>query len=305
MKIQYTVAPARLKCLLFAMAIVFLTQPCFAQDQEKHEFSAFIGGGYSSLKYDVANGSHSLGFGGGAGLGYSYFFNDYVGVGSGLEISRFSAQAKAGNFAGSYKANDGEEDFIFRYTINNYKENQYLWAINIPLMLQLQYPLLFDDHFCYLALGGRLGIPVGSKYKTSEIAYTASAYYPQYDLLLEGPPSQGLGSLYGQSYTNDISFKTYFALSAEMGVKWMIADQFSLYTGLYFDYGLNDISPNGENLNLLIYNQRQPSKLTNNSILSSLYSQDDYIKKATDKVTPLAIGIKLRLAFRLPEAVCF
>ncbi len=289
-------------CCLIGM---FSLQVSFAQYQEKHEISAFIGGGYSSLKYSVDNGKHKLGFGGTAGIGYNFFFSDYVSLGTGAEISRYSARAEAGNFAGSYPTNDGEEDFTFIYTINNYKENQYLWTVNVPLMLQLQYPLFFDDHFCYLALGGRVGFPVGSKYKTTEIAYTASAYYPQYDLLLTDPPSQGLGTFYGQSYSDDIDFKMLFALSAEMGFKWMIADQFSLYTGLYCDYGLNDISPEAQNMDLLIYNKEQPSKLNNNSILCSLYSNDEVVKKVTGKIKPLAFGIKIRLAFRVPDALCF
>jgi hypothetical protein len=286
------------------IGLIFSFMPCYAQYQEKNEISFFAGGGYSTLYYylhQVPNGKLNPGYGGTTGLGYTRFFNDFIGIGTGVEIGYYTAKTTIEQFSDSYPAFDKEDNFDFHYTVDGYVEKQNLLAINIPLMFQIQFPLLHDEHLCYVALGGRVGFPVRSGYNSSASSYTTSAYYPQYDVLLESPVSQGLGVFHNRKYNDKFKFHTMYMLSAELGMKWMISDQFSLYMGVYFDYGFTDIYKNKQYEYFLKYSADNPISLPNQSILKSRYNYDNTANFFAGRVFPDALGIKMRFAFRIPD----
>ena len=287
------------------IGLILLFMPCYAQYQEKNEISFFAGGGYSTLYYylhQVPNGKFTPGYGGTTGLGYTRFFNDFIGIGTGVEMGYYTAKTTIEQFSGKYSAFDKEDNFEFRYTVDGYEEKQNLLAVNIPLMLQLQYPLLHDEHLCYFAFGGRVGFPIRSNFNSTASSYTTSAYYPQYDVLLESPASQGLGVFRNRKFKDNLQFRTMYMLSAEIGMKWMISDQFSLYTGVYFDYGLVDIYKNTQYESFLKYSADNPTSLPSQSILKARYNQDNMMNSFTGRVFPNALGIKIRLSFRIPDS---
>jgi outer membrane protein OmpA-like peptidoglycan-associated protein len=74
--------------------------------------------------------------------------------------------------------------------------------------------------------------------------------------------------------------------SAEMGVKWKIGNRNALYTGIYADYGFNNI-------------QKTNDKTFVQSALSAENPPMSPMVEAgfTDKITPLAEGLKIRFAF--------
>jgi hypothetical protein len=290
------------------ISLILLFAPCYAQYQEKNEISFSAGGGYSTLyHYMHHEGKFTPGYGGTTGLGYTRFFNDFFGIGTGVEIGYYASKTAIGQFSDRYPAFDKEDNFEFRYTIDGYSEKQNLLAVNIPLMLQLQFPLLHDEHLFYVALGGRIGFPVRSQYSSSASSYTTSAYYSKYDVVLESPASQGLGIFHNRKYKDDLPFKTMYMLSAEMGIKWMLSDQFSIYTGIYFDYGTHDIYQNKNYEYFLKYSADNPTDLPNQSILKSRYVREGLTDSFAGKVLPNALGIKIRLAFRIPDkgSCCF
>jgi outer membrane protein OmpA-like peptidoglycan-associated protein len=93
-----------------------------------------------------------------------------------------------------------------------------------------------------------------------------------------------------------MKFKTAFFASVETGVKWKLNEVLSLYTGVYADYGLNDMRKSG-NEPLVAYNNADPRDFKVNGVLYSQYAQNGTPQSFTDKVTPLAAGVKLGLAF--------
>jgi hypothetical protein len=285
--------------------MTFLWLTCYAQYQERNEISVSAGAGYSTLMYNLNNGKNEPGYGGTVGIGYTFFFNDFFGIGTGGEIGYYNSKARVANFSDRYAAHDGEESFEFRYDVNDYEEEQSLLSVNIPLMLHLQLPLFHDEHLCYIALGGRVGIPISSEYNSSSSSYKTSAYYSQYDVELEGPNSQGLGIFRNRTSKGDFKFETMYMLSAEVGMKWMTSDHYSLYTGVYCDYGLYTIFPNNQQESFLKYDSNNPTSLANISILRSRYLPDKNINSfnsfAANKLFPAALGLKFRLAFRIPD----
>jgi|GEM_PF-736581 len=293
------------------IAMIFLFMPCHAQYQEKNEVSIFTGGGFSPLYYtlhNVPDSKFTSGFGGVAGLGYTFFFNNVIGIGTGAEIGLYNSKVKIGQFFDKYLSSDGEEGFEFRYTVNGYTEKQNLFAVQIPLFVQFQFPVFSDDHLTYFTLGGRVGFPFSSEYRSSSDSYTTSGYYSQYDVLLEAPVSQGFGVFHNRSYKDDLKLNhTFYMLSAEVGMKWLVSDHFSLYTGIYFDYSVSDVYQNKQYDPFLKYSATDPTAFSNLSILQSRYYQDNNPSSFTGRIFPHALGIKIRLSFRIPNkgSCCF
>jgi outer membrane protein OmpA-like peptidoglycan-associated protein len=91
-------------------------------------------------------------------------------------------------------------------------------------------------------------------------------------------------------------------------VKWRLNEKFSLYTGLFFDYGFNNIYK--ENSGFLTKDQRirtrffefdpMKAEMTSNSILTSRYTHNGGNEQNfTNKISPIAFGVKVRLAINL------
>lgn len=273
-----------------------------AQEQSKHELSVSGGIGLSTLKFDVNNGDHTQKIGGTISFGYSYFFNDNWAINTGLEITNYNSDATLNSFTDSYSAKDTEGDFTFNTSVSDYKEEQRSIFLNIPVMGQFQTPVM-DNHKFYVAAGAKIGIPVSSSYKTSGANFETSGTYP--GETISNVPGLGFHKFTGKKVDEDLKLKTAFMLSLETGMKWALPSSMSLYTGIYFDYGLNDIRNSDKDLKFLTY--QDPSTGTKaedfhlNSALQSQYTENGRTQSMTDKAIPMALGLKVRLAFSLPR----
>jgi opacity protein-like surface antigen len=266
-----------------------------AQEQEKHEFTLGASLGYSTMKL-----FSSLKPAGNVSIGYNFFFNDVVGLGTGLEWSRQQWQSTMESFSDSYQTHDGEEPFVLHSSFSGYNETQTASFLMIPFALRFQYPLLSDNNLTYFSIGGKAGFPLRSRYKTSGTIFTTSAYYPAYDVLLESPESRGLGTFTGNQQNAGIDLKAMWMLSVETGMKWDISNQFSLYTGINIDYSLNSIIRDTKK-QFLVYDPLNPTNYTFNSMLNAQYIQDNISKNFVKRANPFYIGIVLRLAYKLPD----
>jgi outer membrane protein OmpA-like peptidoglycan-associated protein len=83
----------------------------------------------------------------------------------------------------------------------------------------------------------------------------------------------------------------------EAGIKWDIGIGTDLYAGVYMDYGLNDMVREKSKNRFVEYNYENPAEPQINGLLTSLHSHSGNSRAFVEKVTPLAIGIKLKLAF--------
>lgn len=272
-----------------------------SQEHVKQEISIQGGLGLSGLKFSVDQGDSKQKLGGSIGLGYSYFFNQNFGINTGAEVSFLSSEGKFGSISDIYNTVDSQgESFQFSSTTKNYEETHRTTYLNIPVMGQYQTPVMGDHQF-YVALGAKVGIPMSSKYKTNGASVKTSGYYPQYDpshpLNLEQVVSAGFGDFTSNPVDEKVDLKVSFMLAAELGMKWYINESMSVYTGAYLDYGLNDVSKKHDQ-NFMIYNQFNPTQYVNNSILESQYTQDGATSKFVDKVVPMSVGLKIRVAFK-------
>lgn len=282
------------KILVSTVAVLLAVGNVIGQEQPKQEISVWGAGGLSTLKYSTDIGDNKNGFGGSFGVGYNYFFTDQWSLGTGLELSLYNAKTTFDTYSDAYKSNDGEYDFEFRSTVNGYEEKQNTMFLNIPIIAQFQMPIFGENQF-YAAGGFKFGIPVSKKYKVSSATLNNSGYYAQWseqngrELVMDSQEFMGFGKFDKSGDKKDLDLKVACILSLEAGMKWKVGEELSLYTGAYFDYGLNDINKNNDK-KLVQYHTADPANFITNSIVHT---------KLTDKVVPMAAGLKVRLAFGL------
>lgn len=268
----------------------------------KHEISVTGGLGSSALKYSVHQGSHKSKMGQVFGLGYAYHINESFAIRSGLEVAFYGAEAKLDHFTDSYVTTDAVGKFNFNTEVNNFKEKQTATYLNIPILGQYQWPA-FGGNKYYVAGGLTIGIPLTGKYKTSSADFKTTGSDFDY---IENPPTiednQGLGfySFKGRSISETQKFNVSVALSVEAGVKWALTKDLELYSGIYGNFGLNDIRKKDKDKNFLEYQAPyanvKAEDFQQNSILNSQISNNQNI---TGNVRVMEIGLKLRLAYNL------
>ena len=267
--------------------------------QYDHELSVYGGGGLSALKYKTTIGDRKLGLGGHFGVGYHYFFSPRWGLGTGFELAFYNSKFNLNNLKLLYDVTDMEgNNFEFRSTINNYKENQHAMLLQIPLMLQFQTDKPDRNYQFFAAVGGKAGIPIKGIYKTTASLYN-EGFYEHEQSLYDTQTFMGFGNFNSKKFNGDLDLKLAILASLEAGVKWRLKEHWFLYTGAYLDYGLNNILMKQDIAampSIVQYNVTNPKAFVVNSALQSQYTQNT-AQKFTDKVSPIAAGIKVRLAF--------
>jgi outer membrane protein OmpA-like peptidoglycan-associated protein len=253
-----------------------------ATAQHRQEVSVNVGGGFSTLNYRLSSGLKTDGYGGQAGLGYAWFFNQHVGLYSGLNVALFNAKANLGGISTetSNLFREGE-DFTLRSTMNVYTEKQQLVLLQVPLMLQLQ---TGGKHQFSANVGVKVGLPLSASYNSHTIIPHQVRFYG-YDYWLDPKTS-----------TLDVDKKLKFGLattlSLETGVKWALTSSLSLYTGVYFDYGLNDVRTVSQG-EFFKQGSHEEEYIPSSVLMSVATPQQSF----ADKVVPAAFGINLRFSF--------
>jgi hypothetical protein len=201
----------------------------------------------------------------------------------------------------------GENELIDYHTeLSNYREKQQQYNINIPLMLQFQMPLANGNHQFFAMVGAKLGMQLKSFYNVNTELYTWYYDYKSNQEFRPDPADYGnpwledLGCFYNLNYSTKQKnqFKMAGLATAEMGIKWQLNPKLSLYTGIYVDYGFNNISKQNDNR----FFEFDPVgvRMNSNSVLTSQYAHNGGdVKSFTDKVVPVSFGIKIRMGINM------
>lgn len=285
-------------CVLLTGAIITtgsLTAQVF--NHPRHELSVYAGSGLSTLQYDLSTGRHKNGFGGQFGAGYNCFFSPKWGLGTGVELAIYRAKANLDNFSDSYDVNNAvaANNYTFTYAINKYEETQQAMYLNLPLMFHFQ---TGRQYKFYAKLGGKVAFPINTSAKAGKYELSTKGYFPQEGRTYDDLPQYGFGTFeYLKRKMNVENFKLHYIASAEMGLKWKIRVKNSLYTGIFFDYGLNNIqTKNDKTFVMTMFSpQMQPTqdKPAMSPLIESSYSNGHF----TGEIVPLAVGLKLRFTF--------
>ncbi|MDR1342353.1 MAG: OmpA family protein, partial [Prevotellaceae bacterium] len=185
----------------------------------------------------------------------------------------------------------GGERYDLHTELVSYREQQQATFVHIPLMLSYQSR---HRHPLYAQAGVKLSIPLGARYEIRDAVIRSESYYPALDNTVQGPPYMGFGTFSDRSAEGTLDMKLVYTAAAEAGVKWRLARALSLYAGLFVDYGLTEALRSPRTESLMQPNAAAPESFTMGSVLASRYAPDN---RAIDKVSLMAAGLKLRLAF--------
>lgn len=266
----------------------------YAQNDCKQEISLFGSFGLSTLKYSMKGADRSNKAGGIFGVNYNYYFNDKLSLRTGLEASLYNSKLHIGNISDRYEANDGEYDFIFQTNVSGYEETQSVVFISLPVQIQYEVPV-FRQHKFYVAIGPKLGLPVSKKFKMIECKLENMGYYPNWEIPVTEPEFMGFGNFKRNNTKGNFDLKMAVMASLEAGIKWSLSNSKSLYTGIYCDYGINNIKKTGTK-RFVGYNTGDAENFIFNGALSSRFTDAD---SRNYKINPIAIGGKVSFSFTL------
>jgi len=272
---------------MITFTVILICSGSVAQDFIRSEFSINTGGGVSSFQTRPIAGKDLWSWTATAGLGYHFFFSPHWGVGTGANFAIYNGGMSFKNLEQQQDAINALTGSAFDFLVSsNFKETYQAMMVNFPLMLQYQGK---GEKAFYAALGAKAGIPVSVK-SLSNGDFTSKGYFPNLNVTYEDLPE--FGFVNNQPLPENkagIQLKTAFMASVELGIKWRLGTKTSLYTGIYADYTLNDVTnqPAPANTNLVVYQSGTPVQLSYNTTPNSY----------TRRMAPLAGGITLRLAF--------
>lgn len=260
---------------------------------QAQELSVKINGGRSGIQYDSPMGDSTLKFGGGLGLGYTYFLSTHWGVLAGIEAqynnNEFELYDNQKFY--SYEIDDLGSAFEYKVAPKDYKETQYFLSFAIPIMVQY-HSQLSNKTGVYLGIGGKFLIPSKLKTTASAEELALSGYYPDLNLEFDNLPSRGYGILTNWKEDRSISLKTSVILSMEVGLTYKLKEGMQLYTGIYADYGLSDLQNNDKaNKNLVAYSPEGIDRVQANGVLRT--------ESVVDQSNYLSAGIQVKLGFTL------
>ncbi|ADQ81039.1 OmpA/MotB domain protein [Paludibacter propionicigenes WB4] len=254
------------------------------QAQEKQQYLHLtVGGGLHNLSYNLQNGTQSGKFGKTINAGYSYFFTQHWGIQSGLGLQWFNAHSTINFLSATPQVDIDGENFEFRVNYNNWQEKQQALFLDIPLTLQYRHALS-NKISLQGSAGGKISIPISSSYTTTGGSITTTGYYSRLNAELSNLPEFGFTTT-TDSYNNKLSLRPSYMAIADLGGLYSLSPKIDLYVGAYINYGLN---------NALKKDTKEIYQLdaVYNGVLASTQ---------TTKVTPMSLGVKVGIYFRLAK----
>lgn len=220
--------------------------------------------------------SYSLSFDAG------YFFSNYFGISTGIGLSPYLTQLSLDSYSNSLDTVDSEnESYERRISGNNIKEDQKIYFLEIPVMLNFHYP--FSKAIGFYVQGGiNLAIPVSKKYSSSG-TYTYTGYYPAYNVLLKDIPYEGFKSNVKTDISGELKVKTINPeIVASGGFYFRTEKQFQISVGFFYKKMLSDISD---------YSPATSFQLSTHE------NQARSLMEGSEKATASSVGITISLRY--------
>jgi hypothetical protein len=290
------------KILIILIIAANLILPA-TNSQAQHEVSLYGLGGLPGLQLktssDLTTGKE---FPGGFNIGYSYSLSPKWGIVSGIELVSYSSKVNATNITSRkeslYSYDGRSETMFFNSSVNGYEETQKATYLHIPLMAKFRLPAL-KSHEWYASAGAKFGFALSGKYESTANSIVTSGEFPETGLSFNDLPLHGFGTSNGVSWDGDLDFGFNAALSVETGIRWRLSDNWGLYTGVYLDYGLTDVSP-AKTGNLIEYENTTTADpiVRNSAFTSKNQSGAAFVEKAN----LFSIGLKIGIGFRTTPA---
>ena len=218
-----------------------------------HHLQSWLGLGYGSMGYKLRNADNSsagaeVGFAAGkVQLNYAWYFTENWALAAGVGCSNYTSTGTLNTSKQWTGITDTDgENYTHIAQTHDWRERQTALMIDIPVMIQMQYPLVPKWNI-YAGLGAKIGLPIANRWSLNGGQVEHKGYYPQWNLLLEGMDKHDFyteeAASFGSSDHNLSLRMPSAAIMAELGVAHPITPQIELLTALFFDLSCNSIRP--------------------------------------------------------------
>ncbi|KAF2325781.1 outer membrane beta-barrel protein [Flavobacterium daemonense] len=259
---------------------------------QAQEVTVKVSGGQSGILYESSLGNGDIKFGGGVGVGYTFFLNNHWGINTGVDIlyNQNSFKLNEGTMITSNEVDDQMSAFEYRVTPKNYQEKQHFVSFAVPVLLQYRASISKQSQW-YAGIGGKVLFSGKQNIKASANELQLSGYYPDADLVVDDLPSHGFGTVSNWQDKTSVNLKTTFLASLETGISFKLKEKMQLYTGVFADYGFSDLVKNTENSNIVPYNPNGIENTQANGVSGN--------KMIVQKSNYFAAGIQIKLGFSM------
>lgn len=172
---------------------------------------------------------------------YVFFFqNKNFGIGSGVDFIQYRSKSELDgrNTTPSYDEENGQA-FDLIQTFSGWVEKESFYTFEFPLGFYYKVPFSEKANMV-LGLGGKLVVPVVSRFEISDGSYAVSGYYPQTNVLIEDLPHHGFLNSHPVA-NGGIDTRLGFSVYGEVGFNFSINDKLMFHGGLYCNYGVTSI----------------------------------------------------------------
>lgn len=255
------------------------------------QFYIGVQAGVANIQSDVKGVSEGNEIGGALKIGYVYSLTDHIGIGSGIEFSQYKQNVFLNHPSAtlsSFEVDLSGSAFVYNVTTGNYKENQKLQAIQIPLFLQYKKNINKGVDFNFRA-GAKYFLPVNYKIESSATFVDGEAYYPDVDLYIDDLPEYGFGRQVNYLASGAYKTKGGVMSSFELGFTFEMGQKNALYAAMFFENSYGSILDQKQSESYIAYNQASVAGREANG----LYSID---KNA--EIRPVSFGLTLGWNFR-------
>lgn len=247
---------SRIRLIIFALAAcctisAFGATPTVKKVKKKkpvlkHYIDMNAGFGISSLGYDLEGGKAKVSPSFTLGAGYTWFVKPYIGLQTGLNITRYATNASLTEPMSWDGLTDYQGDiYSHRIQFNNWRETQQTYMFSIPIGARLRWRRYEADIVgLHAAAGLQLSIPTVSNYiyKSGEVTHTA--WYDQWNLELHDLPGRYETDPYvkqEESIRQHISHVNA-SLYGEVGATIRLDERSELFVAAYVHYIMNNFS---------------------------------------------------------------
>ena len=290
------ISAKRTLILLFMLSSLYL----MAQ-KAPHEFSVNAGAGVSTYAFSpIQKGGKSLGYNFDFGFGFTGFLSKQIGIHVGAGLGQLNVKSKVNELftitKGLYEVDDNGNDLPYELhtKLIGYADMHKTLYINIPLMLHFQsiqkqyWSWKRTQKAGFYAMGGiKLLLLFNNQYEAKIDTMYNKAYYPSLNNWADTQTFKGFGKFTGEVCKGNFDFGLLATFSLEAGVKWRIENNMFIYTGVFFDCGLNDP----------IKESRKAYGNYKDGLDAKKLLEDIPILKYSERANLMMVGIKIHMAF--------
>ena len=215
------------------------------------------------MLYKPANGQQAVGAGFDAGLFYARFFNNWAGLGFGLDYSWANAYTTYNwNEVTTGLTHPSNPNTPYNLTtgFNNFVERQNVGYISIPVEVLFRKPL--NDRAAFIAgVGLAIDFPIHGAYTAKSGSYSTTGVFPAIgNYVIENMPEHGF-STYTTTQgakVNNLA-KVGGSVIADLGFRVALSDMCGMYFGVYAGYGFTNLLASAKTEEMIMVNATNPA----------------------------------------------